>query len=98
MNLPEPAWQPLTRADEGHGGKTITRAVALAAKRMVMQSRGRKWTRQHDLLYIKKLVKWGYLPADRLEREREIFQEERAQKKQIRREAGLHDNTGFRIW
>ena len=98
MNLPEPAWQSLDRTEQGHGRKPITRAVDLAAKRMVMQSRGRKWTRQHDLLYIKKLVQWGCLPADRLEREREIFQEERAQKKQIRREAGLHDNSGFRIW
>lgn len=98
MSLPDPAWHPLTRTDEGPGGKTITRAVDLAAKRLAIKTRGRKWTRQHDLFCIKKLVQWGYLPADHLEREREIFREEQAQKKQIRREAGLHDNTGFRIW
>ena len=98
MSLPDPNWQPLERADAGHGRKPITRAVDMAAKRMAIKTRGRKWTRQHDLLYIKTMVKWGYLPADHLEREREIFQEENAQKKQIRRDAGLHDNTGFRIW
>ena len=98
MSLPEPDWKPLGQLRQGRGEKPITRAVDLEAKRLVMRNRGRRWTRSHDLLYIKVLVKWGYLPADRLEREREIFQEERAQARQVRREAGLPAQGSFRVW
>jgi len=98
MKLPEPSWQSLDQSRLGRGEKPITQAVDRQAKRRVMQSRGRKWTRTHDLLYVKLLVRWGYLPAEHLEREREIFQEERAQARQVRHEAGLPAQGSFRVW
>ena len=98
MKLPEPSWRSLDQVCVGHGQKPITRAVDREAKRRVIQSRGRRWTRAHDLLYVKLMVKWGYLPAEHLEREREIFQEERAQARQARRDAGLPAQGSFRVW
>lgn len=98
MSLPEPNWQPLQPERTPDGQKSMTRRVDLEARQLVCFNLGRKWTRRHDVAWTAYMVKNGYLPAEELERAREEFREERATKAQLRRDAGLHNNTGFRIW
>ena len=93
--LPEPNWQPIAKASPGGA---ITPAIDREAKQLVIRNLGRKWTRKHDVAYVAYMVRNNYLPADALEQARQEYAEERATKREHRREAGHAPNHGVRVW
>ena len=93
--LPEPNWQPISKPT---AGGPITRAIDAEAKQLVIRNLGRKWSRKHDVAYVAYMVRNNYLPAEDLDKAREEYAEERATKREHRREAGHAPNDGFRVW
>ena len=95
-NLPDPQWSVLPTPGQAPTGE-ITPRLMREAENFALFALGRKWTPNHRLAAIKYLCRNGHLPWSEFEDAKAEFTADREKQRQIRRQAGLPTQQGFKL-